>query len=222
MNTVIAQSSEVRAPHPAVALIAFLCCASIAAAGSKVDLLGLLLACGALIVWQSKRRALAQRALRQLLRLRLFFLALALCYGFATPGTPLVAALPERYAPTVPGLAAAGLQAARLAALVVALVATTGTLAPSAVVSGLRTLLRPLRHLGLPVDRLALRLALTLQYVEELGTKVSWHDLLRVESMDYAPVPADMATEQRMWTSRDSVLSAALFCITVVALLVGG
>lgn len=95
-------------------------------------------------------------------RSRWLFLTMLLMFGWLTPGTPL---------PNVPGATQEGLllAAENLARLLIALSAVgliLKTLAPAELVAGLRSLLAPFVLLGIPRDRIAVRLALTLSEVE--------------------------------------------------------
>lgn len=95
-------------------------------------------------------------------RSRWLLLTLLILFGWLTPGTPL---------PGIPGathegllLAAENLGRLLIALSVVAVLLTA--LSPVELVAGLRSLLLPLILLGVSRDRIAVRLALTLEEVE--------------------------------------------------------
>lgn len=95
-------------------------------------------------------------------RSRWLLLTLLILFGWLTPGTPL---------PGIPGasqegllLAAENLGRLLIALAVVAMLLTA--LTPAELVAGLRSLLAPLSLLGISRDRIAVRLALTLEEVE--------------------------------------------------------
>jgi energy-coupling factor transport system permease protein len=95
-------------------------------------------------------------------RSRWLLLTLLILFGWLTPGTPL---------PGIPGasqegllLAAENLGRLLIALSVVAMLLTA--LTPAELVAGLRSLLAPLSQLGISRDRIAVRLALTLEEVE--------------------------------------------------------
>jgi len=95
-------------------------------------------------------------------RSRWLLLSMLLMFGWLTPGTPLAG---------VPGASQEGLWLAAeyLARLTIALAAVAlilNALAPAALVAGLRSLLAPLAMLNISRDRIAVRLALTLEEVE--------------------------------------------------------
>lgn len=109
----------------------------------------------ALIAADSDLRLLVRRS-------RWLILTMLVMFGWLTPGTPL---------PGIPGASQEGLQLAadNLARFLVAL-STLAMLLKALdtpeMVAGLRSLLAPLALLGFSRDRIAVRLALTLQEVE--------------------------------------------------------
>lgn len=100
-------------------------------------------------------------------RLRYLVLSLLLIYAFASPGLLLV---PQwgRASPTVEGLRQGGLQVLFLLNMVVSLNILLHYLNRAQLIQGLLFLLAPFRYFGLPVERFALRLSLTLHYAEQL------------------------------------------------------
>lgn len=104
---------------------------------------------------------------RLLWRTRWLFLVLVLGYGFGIPGDPVWLGLGE-WAPTWPGLATGGEQAARLVLLLLWLDVLVLALTPVQMLSGLHTLLSPLCVFRVDTARIALRLALTLKAIESL------------------------------------------------------
>jgi energy-coupling factor transporter transmembrane protein EcfT len=103
----------------------------------------------------------AKRCRLTLKRCRYLLFAIALVYGWATPGQYL---WPSRYSPTIEGLAFGGLQAVRLIGVLAALQMLLWRLSSGQVFSGLYVLLRPLTYLGLNRQRWALRLSLTMRF----------------------------------------------------------
>lgn len=108
--------------------------------------------------------------LRQLLRRsRWLLLTMFVMFGWLTPGTPL---------PLVPGATQEGLllAAENMARLLVALTVVAlilKALPPPELVAGIRSLLAPLALLNVSRDRIAVRLALTLNEVEASRNGVS-------------------------------------------------
>lgn len=144
-------------PHPATLILLGL--AVLLAASSRAGML-LFAACVALMLIA----LLAAGSHLSLLvrRSRWLLLTMLIMFGWLTPGTPL---------PIIPGaseegllLAAENLSRLMVAISVVALILKA--LPAAALVAGLRTLLLPLALLGVSRDRVAVRLALTLEEVE--------------------------------------------------------
>jgi len=109
----------------------------------------------ALIAAASHLRLLLRRS-------RWLLMTMLILFGWLTPGTPL---------PGLPGASQEGLLlgAESLARLLIALSAVAlilKALSPAELVAGIRSLLAPLVIFGIPRDRIAVRLALTLEEVE--------------------------------------------------------
>jgi len=102
---------------------------------------------------------------RMLRRARLLFLLMVLVYGFMTPG---VAQIPAwgTWSPSVPGVELGLIHAWRLALLLALLATLLHSLDRMQLLAGIYQLLSPLQLLGVPVQRIAVRLWLTLHYFE--------------------------------------------------------
>lgn len=144
-------------PHPASLILLGL--ATLVAAssrdGTSLFLAGLALTLAARVAAPSHLRLLARRS-------RWLLLTMLVMFGWLTPGTPL---------PEVPGASQEGLllAAENIARLLVALSTVAlllNALSPPQLVAGMRSLLAPLARLGISRDRIAVRLALTLNEVE--------------------------------------------------------
>jgi energy-coupling factor transport system permease protein len=144
-------------PHPASLILlwlAFIFLASASTGALLLQMCAISVFCALLF---------SRTHLRQLLRRsRWLLLMLVLLFGWMTPGTPL------DYLPgaTVEGLHLGADHVARLVLALAALALVLNALSPVRLVAGMRTLLTPLAAIGLPRDRLAVRLALTLEEVE--------------------------------------------------------
>lgn len=102
---------------------------------------------------------------RMLRRLRFLLLALAIVYGWNTPGIRLGA---WAWAPSEEGLRLGVLQVLRLLGLLASLHCLLAGLGRAKLFSGLYTLATPLALFGAWRERCALRLALTMDFAEEL------------------------------------------------------
>ena len=123
--------------------------------GTALVLCALALAVAALIVAPSHLRLLLRRS-------RWLLLTMLVMFGWLTPGTPLA---------NIPGASQEGLllAVANLARLVIALSTVSlllKALTAPELVAGMRALLAPLAFLKISRDRIAVRLALTLNEVE--------------------------------------------------------
>lgn len=126
------------------------------------------------------------RFLRLLRRVRVLLIAIAILFAWFTPGEAFFHDWP-RLGPTREGLALAALHAARLVAVVCAVAVLLERLSLQRLVGGLHALSRPLRLIGVPPERLALRLLLVLRYVEASPRghgKAQWRDWLLPEPDD--------------------------------------
>lgn len=146
-----------KSPHPASLLLFGLATllAGSSLEGPALFVCGLGLVLAALLVAPAHMRLLLRRS-------RWLMLTMLAMFGWLTPGTPLAG---------VPGasqeglwLAAASLSRLLIALAVVALILKV--LLPAQLVAGMRALLAPLALLHLSRDRIAVRLALTLNEVE--------------------------------------------------------
>lgn len=102
---------------------------------------------------------------RYLARIWVLLFALILLYAYATPGVPAFAEW-GHYAPSMQGLESGSLQAWRLVLVVASLAFALSALRREALLAAIYSLLTPFRGLGLPVERLSVRLWLTLHYAE--------------------------------------------------------
>lgn len=151
-------------PHPASFIL--LGVAVLFAASSR-DGMGLYLSCLCLALLASIAALSHMRLL--LRRSRWLLLTMLVMFGWFTPGTPLA---------NLPGASQEGLQlaAASIARLIIALSAVAmllRTLTSAELVAGMRALLAPFVFFGIPRDRVAVRLALTLQEVEHSTNSAS-------------------------------------------------
>ncbi len=146
-----------RPPHP-LSLILLAGAALFAATsrdGLALYLGGAGLALVALIAAPADFRLLVRRS-------RWLLLTMLVMFGWLTPGTPL-AGIPGA---SQEGLLLAADSIARLLCALAILALLLKALDPPKLVAGLRTLLAPFSLLGFSRDRIAVRLALTLQEVE--------------------------------------------------------
>ena len=122
----------------------------------------------------------ARKFLQLLRRTRWILLSLLLIYAYATPGQPLLEAL-GAFSPSREGLGDGVLQLARLLSALASLAILLDRLHRQQLIAGLYALFAPLRLIGVPRERVAVRLALTLHYAEVamLRETRTWQNDLR-------------------------------------------
>lgn len=128
-------------------------------------------------------------------RTRILLLVLFLVYVFTTPGTALISGWEWAY-PTWEGLHAGAYQAWRLLLMVSALAVLLSNLSRQQLLAGIYVLLLPLKPLGVPVARFAVRLSLTLHYAETAspGESLSarWDSALRLTTHETTQMQLDI------------------------------
>lgn len=146
-------------PHPATLLLLWILLVSWAV-GQAPDRLTWLVPAGCLVAG-----GVAGLQFRRLLwRSRWLFLTIAACLAWLTPGRPL-----SWTGLSMEGAEAALEQVGRLLLVMAAVAVLLAILAPPRLIEAIRLLAAPLSILGIDRDRVALRLALTLRYLEEGG-----------------------------------------------------
>lgn len=129
--------------------------------GVVITLLGLL-AMRAAGVGFDQRRTLAM-----LRRMRWLLLSILIVYLWFTPGAPLFVLL-GHYSPTLQGMQSGLLRVATLMLIAVLVVLLLQSTSRSDLIGAIRWLAAPLRLLGVDNSRLALRISLILDSVEEI------------------------------------------------------
>jgi energy-coupling factor transporter transmembrane protein EcfT len=147
-------------PHPAVQILVWVLLALLAQRVQPLALLALSAVLSALAL-----RLCARQLLSLLRRTRWILFSLLLIYAYTTPGTSWWPQLGV-VSPTREGLLDGLLQLGRLLSVLSGLAILLELLPQELLISGLYTLAYPLRWLGLSRERIAVRLALTLEYAE--------------------------------------------------------
>ena len=100
-------------------------------------------------------------------RMRWLFLSIFIVYFWFTPGEPLISAI-QNYSPSVEGIRMGFYRVCSLIFIVLAVTLLVRTIEKNELVSSILWLLKPLHFIGFPHERLAVRMALTLDYVIEV------------------------------------------------------
>lgn len=148
--------------HPAIKIASFLVFgASISFGGDKALIFGMLLLAIFYLLGPLDR---LYPVLRLLARMRWFFLSIALVYVFFSPGRLVFSSLPS-WGPTWEGLHEGAVRIGVLMLIVLAVNLLLRTTGRDSLTSAILWCLRPLSWCGLPHERLAVRIALTLDTV---------------------------------------------------------
>ncbi|GEM_PF-513610 len=156
--------------HPVIKVVSFLIVALFL---TRAQLHGI--AVGLLMVlffWLWGSRFELSPLWRMLRRMRWLFISILITYLWFTPGTPLLPFL-ESFSPTREGVVDGGLRVAALMLIVAQVGVLLQTTSREELVTAIRWLAAPLRLFGFDRDRLALRLVLILESVEEIQLLLS-------------------------------------------------
>ncbi|MDD2700224.1 MAG: CbiQ family ECF transporter T component [Sideroxydans sp.] len=161
-------------PHPAVQILIWVTLAIMA----QVLSVPVLLAMTAVLFVAAAR--LNSRQLYSLIRrTRWILFSLLLIYAYTTPGMALLSGM-GRYSPTLEGLSDGTAQLGRLLSMLSGLAILLSLLTESQFISGIHALAYPLNWFGGSRERVAVRLALTLQYAEPTmrDTAADWRQAI--------------------------------------------
>lgn len=187
--------------HPAVSILSWLFFALAIELASPSQLLWFAFMAAFLLA----RRQAAQRFVRLLWKARWLWLALVLLYAWTVPGTLV---WPSDYSPSREGLQAGLIRVARLVLLLAALARLLSEFSPQQLAGGIYLLAKPLAWLGLDRRALAVRLALTLEYMEHPPQGRNWLDELK-SPLDVAAGPDEILLSVAQAGLRDTLLLVA-------------
>jgi len=156
-----------------------------------------------------------QEAWRLLRRTRWLMAILLVTYAYTLPGTPLWPPL-DWASPTLDGLRQGALRVARLALMLAGLAVLLASTSRPRLIYGLYGLAWPLTWFGFDRRAFAVRLGLTLDYVEHAPKPARWLDALRASLPDDA-TPATYTLQAERWQGCDSaVILAGLLGVLIV------
>ena len=162
-------------PHPAILILVWITLAISAQALSALSLLAMTVV---LFIIAAK---LNSRQLFSLIRrTRWILFSLLLIYAYTTPGVALLTGW-GRYSPTLEGMADGLMQLGRLLSMLSGLAILLSLLTQAQFISGIHVLAYPLNWFGGSRERVAVRLALTLQYAEPTmrDTAADWRQAIQ-------------------------------------------
>ncbi len=215
MNLQTAKTHRWQIPHPAVFILLWL--VLVVALQSLAG--AVLLLAGALLLLLAY--SLSSERLHILLhRTRWMMLSLLLIYSYATPGVAVWASLAQ-FSPTYEGVFDGLLQLSRLVFALAGLVVLQSSLSQPQLISGLYALSYPLRYLGLSRTRVAVRLALTLHYVESSLHDTAVHWRTRIERMLVQEEIKQQSIELQLMPLKvgDGLLLICGFCLLLLVLI---
>ena len=152
--------------------------------------------------------------LRLLRRTRWLLAVLLLTYAYTLPGAALWPTLGWA-SPSVEGVQQGALRAGRLALMLAGLALLLAYTPRPRLIYGLYGLARPLTWLGLDRRAFAVRLGLTLDYVEHTPKPARWLDALRAPVADEA-TPATYTLLAERWQSCDTAVILAGLLLAVL------
>ena len=198
-------------PHPAARILLW-CGWALAVERAGLPLLPILAVVSATAFLFAPSRI---RLLKLLRRTRWLMAILLITYAYTLPGTPLWSS-PAWASPTVEGLSQGALRVGRLLLMLAGLAVLLGCTSRPRLIYGLYLLSKPLGWIGFDRRAFAVRLGLTLDYVDHAAKPVRLLDALQ------APLPDDAGPDSytlraERWQTRDSaVILAGLFLVWVV------
>lgn len=215
-NPSVAQESHRAAlPHPAAIIVLWLFLAIALQSLHAPAMLGL----GGLLIAAALRMS-AMRFYALMRRTRWVMISLLVIYGYVTPGEAIWAPA-GTLSPTMEGVMGGALQLCRLAFALAGLSIVLHLLDQRLLMGGIYVLAYPLQLLGLSRERVAVRLALTLNYAETamLETATDWR--ASIERLLAPPDDGKHEVELQSipFRPRDGVLLAAggiLLAVTVL------
>jgi hypothetical protein len=154
--------------------------------------------------------------LKLLRRTRWLMAVLLLTYAYALPGALLWPTL-EWASPSAEGLWQGTLRVGRLVLMLAGLAVLLAYTSRPRLIYGLFVLAKPLTWIGFDRRAFAVRLGLTLEYVEQAPKPVRWLEALHAQLPDDAG-PASYTLPAERWQIRDSVVILAgllLVCLVL-------
>ena len=161
--------------HPVIRIVTFLVFTLFVAFGGYPQLLFGLAALVLFYLRAQSTSSLWSSSWQMLKRMRWLFLSMLIIYFWFTPGQAVIDILAD-YSPTWQGMQMAGYRIGSLIVIVMAVNIVIKSTPTDLITSGLLWLLTPLRFVGLPHERLAVRVVLTFNMISEIQYE---YDLLK-------------------------------------------
>ncbi|MDO9050205.1 MAG: CbiQ family ECF transporter T component [Methylotenera sp.] len=162
---------------------------------------------------------------RVVMRMRWLFISILVIYGLGTPGE-LIPHIPLDFAPTFDGLQLGLLHIERITIALATLNILFITGSKQDIILGLYILLSPLKYVGLNIEKFAVRLFLTLEYVEDFATQR--HKPFDLNNFDHLYLSTDDVSSEKIvvfnqmpFRLLDKVLIVIFMIIASICLVLG-
>lgn len=176
--------------HPVIRIVTFLVFTLFVAFGGYPQLL---FSCVVLVLFYLRVQSIASlwsSSWQMLRRMRWLFLSMLVIYFWFTPGQMVLTAMAD-FSPTWQGIKMAGYRIGSLVVIVVAVNIVIKSTARELITGGLLWLLTPFRYVGLPHERLAVRIMLTFNMISEIQYE---YDLLKRSKDEEKASSAELQT----------------------------
>ncbi len=199
-------------PHPAVQILVWI---TLAIAAQVLPAVGLALM--TVLLFISAVKLNARQLFSLIRRTRWILFSLLLIYAYTTPGAALVSEF-GLYSPTKEGLMDGLLQLARLLSMLSGLAILLSLLTQAQFISGIFALALPVTWFGMSRERIAVRLALTLQYAEPTMREAAddWKHAIK------NALSSAQEAEQHLILDRNSLKAVDVICLLLCAALLYG
>ena len=168
--------SSARRIHPLIRLMMFLVFAILM---SRANLSQLVFSAGLLMTWMAISKGSRAGIRKRLFRLRWLFLSIVMVYAFMTPGRSIIPAGGSIW-PTVEGVSGGLHQCLVLGLIVMAVHLLLYYCTRDELLQGIRGFLAPLAGVGVPHERIAMRITLVFDVLSDVQTIVE-HQLRQLK-----------------------------------------
>jgi energy-coupling factor transporter transmembrane protein EcfT len=199
----------VKGPHPAARILLWCGWAVAVERAALPELVFLAVAIATAFLFAPVRSQL----LRLLRRTRWLLAVLLLTYAYTLPGVTVWPEL-DWASPSLEGVQQGALRAGRLVLMLAGLAVLLATTSRPRLIYGLYVLAGPLARLGFDRRAFAVRLGLTLDYVEQAPRPARWLDALRAQLPDEA-TPLTYTLHAERWQSVDTAVILAGLLLVV-------
>ncbi len=156
------------------------------------------------------------KCLRLLKRIRYLLAAIIVLFAFFTPGQALFIDFP-RLSPSLEGIGLAAEQVGRILTVVCCVAVLMQHLSTNRLIGGIYALLRPFAALGVPTERIAVRIMLTLRNVDA-DIPHDWRRWLMAADAD---LPGGVKIAKERFSGADRLVVAALAVLSIAWIATG-